>query len=111
MDDADAGVEELLGPGGGGAEVEGPDLPGAVAEQLEAEETGQTRKRAGSRSRGSAGRRATRSCWDQGVALNQGRTNGAEQGNDVREGGRKGKDRGGGSGGEKLEKGYRQRRR
>jgi len=37
LDDADAGVEELLGPGGGGAEVEGPDLPGAAAEQLEAE--------------------------------------------------------------------------
>jgi hypothetical protein len=28
---------ELLGPGGGGAEVEGPDLAGAEAEQLEAE--------------------------------------------------------------------------
>jgi hypothetical protein len=37
LDDADAGVEELLGPGGGGAEVEGPDLAGTAAEQLEAE--------------------------------------------------------------------------
>jgi len=37
LDDVDAGIEELLGPGGGGAEVEGPDLPGAAAEQLEAE--------------------------------------------------------------------------
>ena len=37
MDGADAGVEELLGPGGGGVEVEGPDLAGTAAEQLEAE--------------------------------------------------------------------------
>jgi hypothetical protein len=37
LDDSDAGVEELLGPGGGGAEIEGPDLAGTAAEQLEAE--------------------------------------------------------------------------
>jgi len=37
LDEADAGVEELRGPGGDGAEVEGADLAGAAAEQLEAE--------------------------------------------------------------------------
>jgi hypothetical protein len=37
LDDADADVEELPGPGGGDAEVEGPDLTGITAEQLEVE--------------------------------------------------------------------------
>lgn len=37
MESADASVQQLLGPGGVGAEVEGPDLAGAAAEQLEAE--------------------------------------------------------------------------
>lgn len=37
LEEADAGVEELLGPGGGGAKVEEPDLLGAAAEHLQAE--------------------------------------------------------------------------
>lgn len=37
MEEANAGVDELLGRGGGGAEVEGPDLAGATAEQLKAD--------------------------------------------------------------------------
>lgn len=37
LEEADAGAEQLVGPGGGGAEVEGADLPGAAAEQLEAQ--------------------------------------------------------------------------
>jgi len=37
LDEADAGVEQLRGPGGDGAEVEGADLARAAAEQLEAE--------------------------------------------------------------------------
>ena len=37
MDDANADIEELLGPRGGDVEVEGPDLTGITAEQFEAE--------------------------------------------------------------------------
>ena len=37
MDEVDASVEQLRGPGGDDAEVEGADLARAAAEQLEAE--------------------------------------------------------------------------
>ena len=37
LEETDAGVEKLLRPGGGGAQVEAPDLLGAAAEQLQGE--------------------------------------------------------------------------
>jgi hypothetical protein len=37
LEGADASVDELLGPGGIGAEVEGTNIAGAAAEQLQAE--------------------------------------------------------------------------